>query len=101
MKIHHFDLSNTINDVELLAETTKLNLRRSVRKLGLRDKLKKKGSLSPTYDLKIWKYEIKSQIADLGVSLERCNEIVKVLKKIQEDCARTQDDLDKEIQYVK
>jgi hypothetical protein len=33
LKIHHFDLANAIKDVELLATTTKDNLRRSIKKL--------------------------------------------------------------------
>jgi hypothetical protein len=86
-------LSNSIKDVELLASSTKNNLRRSVRKLSLRDKKLNDGELKPTTDVKIWKYEVKSQIADLTVSLEKCNEIVKVLEELQVATARTSDNL--------
>lgn len=65
LKIHHVDLANQIKDVELMAQTTKDNLRRSVRKLNLRKRYEGEGRLSPTMDVKIWKYEIKTQLADL------------------------------------
>jgi hypothetical protein len=62
LKIHHFTLSNTIKDVELLATSTRSNLGRSVRKLELRKKyIDDAGKeLKPSTDAKIWKYEIKS-----------------------------------------
>lgn len=33
-------------------------------------------------DVKIWKYEIKTQVADLGRSVEKCNAIIVILKKL-------------------
>lgn len=60
LKIHHFTLSNTIKDVELLAASTKQNLRRSIRKLNLRAKYLDNGKITPTFDAKIWKYEVKT-----------------------------------------
>jgi len=95
LKLHHFTLSNTIKDVQLLASSTKSNLRRSVRKLNLRKKYldDDKKELKPSTDLKIWKYEIKSQIADLTVSLEKCDAIIVVLKDLQTQCVRTSDNL--------
>jgi hypothetical protein len=80
---------------------TKSNLRRSIRKLDLRSKYLGKGTLKPNTDAKIWKYECKSQIADLGVSLEKCGLIVKVLEKLQKDCARTADDLNNVLLKIK
>jgi len=55
----------------------------------LRNKIKYQGKLTPAPDIKIWKYEMKTQIADLGKSLEECEKIVKVLEDIQTNCART------------
>jgi hypothetical protein len=60
LKLHHFTLSNTIKDVELLAKSTKNNLRRSIRKLNLRKKYTDADKLKASTDRKIWKYEIKS-----------------------------------------
>lgn len=57
--------------------------------------------MTPLIDVKIWKYECKSQIADLGVSLEKCNAIVAVLEKLQKDCARTADDLNNVLLRIK
>jgi hypothetical protein len=55
----------------------------------------------PEKDVKIWKFAIKRQILDLGSSLTKCDAILKVLSKLQKDVARTQDDLEKELQYIK
>jgi len=101
LKIHHFDLANQIKDVELLAQTTKDNIRRSVRKLQLRKKYLDNGKMKPTFDVKIWKYEIKCQNNDLATQLEKCNAIVKVLEKLQKDCARTADDLNNVLLSIK
>lgn len=59
LKLHHFDLTNQIQDVKNLADATKDSISRSRRKLNLRAGKKTSGSLTPSYDLKIWKYEIK------------------------------------------
>lgn len=56
LKIHYFDLQNTIKDVELIAQTTKDGLRKSVRKLDLRKRYSDDGRLSANTDEKIWKY---------------------------------------------
>jgi hypothetical protein len=104
LKLHHFDLANAIKDTELLAQTTKDNLRRSMRKLKLRKDYadgKKSKPLKPLMDLKIWKLEIKYQSSDLGQSLDTCNKIVKVLEKLQKDCARTADNLDNVLKVIK
>jgi hypothetical protein len=65
LKILHFELMNQIKDVELLATSTKDNLRRSIRKLDLRKKFIEGEGLSANTDEKIWKYEIKQQVNDL------------------------------------
>ena len=101
LKIHHFDLANAIKDVELLATTTRDNLGRSMRKLNLRKRYEEKGRLKPSTDAKIWKYEIRYQEQDLTQSLEKCNGIVKVLEKLQKDCARTSDNLDNVLKIIK
>lgn len=101
MKIHHFDLSNAIKDVELLADTTKNNLRRSIRKLQLRKKYLDEDRLKPLTDAKIWKYECKSQVADLTVSLEKCDALVTVLDKLQKDCVKTSDKLKNVLLVIK
>lgn len=59
LKLHHFDLTNQIQDVKNLADATKDTISRSRRKLNLRAGKKESGKLTPSYDLKIWKYEIK------------------------------------------
>lgn len=82
LKVHHFDLMNTIKDVELLATSTKDNLRRAIRKLDLRKKYIAGDGLNANTDAKIWKYEIKTQINNLTNSQEKCNRIVAHLRKL-------------------
>jgi hypothetical protein len=79
LKVHQFTLSNLIKDVSLLASSTKSNLKRSIRKLNLRAKYEQDDGkvLTAVMDTKIWKYEIKSQIADLTKSQEGANTIIK------------------------
>jgi hypothetical protein len=101
LKIHHFDLSNQIKDVELLATTTKSNLRRSIRKLDLRKRYLGSDKLKPTTDAKIWKFEVKYQNSDLKTSMEKCNAIVAILEKLQKDCAKTSDNLDNTLKLIK
>lgn len=60
LKIHMFDLGKLIHDVSLIAETTKSNARRTIRKLNLREKIKSQARLSPVKDSKVWKYAIKA-----------------------------------------
>lgn len=62
----------------------------------------KKGKpLTPSLDQKIWNYEIKSQIADLGVSQQKAETIINALVALQSECSRTQDDLEAEIEVIK
>jgi hypothetical protein len=65
--------------VELLASSTKNNLRRSIRKLDLRIKYVAGDRLTPATDMKIWKYEVKSLHADLSLSTEKSSAILKIL----------------------
>jgi len=103
LKIHHFDLSNSIQDVSLLADSTKENAQKTLRKLGLRDKLKGKGKLAskPILDIKIWQYAIRRQIEDLTGSLTKCDTIIEFLKTLQKNVSKTQDDLEAELDAIK
>lgn len=101
LKVHHFDLGNQIKDVELMATTTKDNLRRSFKKLELRKRYLGSDRLKPVTDAKIWKFEIKNQQNDLATQLEKANAIIAVLTKLQKDCARTADDLNNVLLDIK
>jgi len=48
-------------------------------------------------DYKIWNYAIKAQVNALTESLEKCDKIIIVLKKLQKDVAKAQDNLEKEL----
>jgi hypothetical protein len=101
LKVHTVDLRNTIQDVKLLATTTKENLGKSIRKLDLRKKYDGKGKLNANMDEKVWRYEIKYQLGQLEDSLAKCKTIIGILKQLQADSARTQDDLENELEAMK
>lgn len=101
LKRHHFDLLDVMKDVTNLARTTKDNLSRSVKKLKLRKKYEDKGKLKASDDVRIWEYEIKYQLSDLEKSLHGCGEIVKQLLKIQNDSARTHDNIENDLEFIK
>jgi len=82
LKIHTLDLRNTIEDVKLLATTTKEQLGKSIRKLDLRAKYDAKGKLNANMDEKVWSYEIKYQLSGLEDSLGKCKTIIGILKKL-------------------
>jgi uncharacterized membrane-anchored protein YhcB (DUF1043 family) len=103
LKVHHFDLSNTIQDVSLLADSTSNGAAKTLKKLGLRDRLIAKGKLAskPILDVKIWQFTIRRQVEDLTSSLEKCDAILVILEKLQKDVAQTQDDLERELELIK
>lgn len=101
LKLHHFDLGNQIKDVNLLAQTTKDGIGRAVRKLNLRKKYEGNGKLTPTFDVKIWKYEIKTQNSELAEQIKKGRAIIAILEKLQKDCAKTADDLNNVLLVIK
>jgi hypothetical protein len=84
LKIHHFDLSKAIQDVSLLADSTKGDAKKTMRKLNLRERLITDPSedLTNAYDLAIWKYAIRNQVNALEDSITECDKIIVTLKKI-------------------
>jgi DNA repair ATPase RecN len=57
--------------------------------------------LTPNFDAKIWKYEIRTQVTDLNAQLEKCMALIKVLEALQANCARTADNLDNVLKSIK
>ena len=72
-----------------------------MRKLDLRKRYEDAGKLTANTDEKIWKYEIKYQLSDLTSSQQKCHEVIRILMKLQKDCARTQDDIENELEAMK
>lgn len=94
----------------MLATTTRDNFRKSIGKLDLRKsyadgtKLGADGKpkpLTPNMDEKVWRYEIKYNISQLEASLEECDKIIAQLKVLQKKCAKTQDDIEAELEVMK
>ena len=65
LKVHHFDLSNAIKDVELTAQSTRDNMSRTIRKMKLRARYVKAKKLKDSTDAKIWKYAFRYMKSDL------------------------------------
>lgn len=86
--MHHFDLLECIKEVELLAKSTKSNIKKSVRKLNIRKKYED-GDIPASIDEAVWQYQVKYQISSLKNSMTRCGEITKILLKLQKDCSKT------------
>jgi hypothetical protein len=93
LKVHYFQLSQILKDVELQARSTERALRSPIRRLGLRKTYEDAGKLTPVTELGIWKYEVKSVLASLERSQADVKKLVAELKKLQENGARTQDNL--------
>jgi len=55
----------------------------------------------PEKDVKIWQYAVKRQVLALEDSIEKCDAIIVKLNKLQKDCSKTQDDLEKELDKIK
>lgn len=101
LKIHHYELSNLIKDVDNLAAGTYDSLEKSIRKLKLRQKYEIGSKLYPELDEKIWKYEIKYNVDQITVSQEKCLIIIEQLKELQIKCAKTQDNIEGELESMK
>lgn len=103
LKVHHFDLSNAIHEVSLLAETTKANADRTIRKLALRKKFVSEGTYKthPEKDVKIWTFAIRRQVEDLSTSIAGCDKILTTLKKLQKDVSRVQAQLESELSHMR
>jgi len=54
LKLYQFDLSNIVDDLKLMADSTSNDVRKTNRVLGLRKKILDKDRLSPKKDVKIW-----------------------------------------------
>jgi len=79
LKVHHFDLSNIIQDVSLLADSSSLDANRALRKLSIRAKFQKAGKLNPMKDLRIYLHFTRGQVESLTNSLEKLNAILENL----------------------
>lgn len=104
LKAHHFDLSNTIQDVALLADSTKFNVNKTIKKLNLRQKFVDAGRMKergPLLDLKVWTYTIRRQVTDLEDSMAKCDTIIKILTQLQKDVGEVKDKLDAELEKIR
>jgi hypothetical protein len=82
LKAYQFDLSNIVDDLKLMTDSTIRDVDKSTRTLKLRKKVLDGHKLSPEKDLKIWNQVIKRQTNDLTASIEKCDEIIKALESL-------------------
>jgi len=82
LKAYQFDLSNIVDDLKLMTDSTIRDVDKSTRTLKLRKKVLDGKHLSPEKDLKIWNQVIKRQTNDLTESIEKCDKIIKALESL-------------------
>jgi hypothetical protein len=108
LKTYQFDLSEIVQDVSLMADSTFNDAKKTIRTLNLRDKKlarNKAGNptrgLTPLIDVKIWGKAIKEQTEGLTASIEKCDVIIKSLAKLQKAVKACNDQLEVEIDNLK
>jgi hypothetical protein len=82
LKVYQFDLSNIVQDLALMADTTTNDVNKTLRTLGLRTKILRKGTITPKKDVKVWGMAIKEQTNGLTESITKCDLIIKALEKL-------------------
>lgn len=97
LKIYQFDLSNIINDLKLMADSTSRDVDKTNRTLNLRAKILTGHRMSPEKDQKIWNQTIKMQVNNMTASIEKCDVIIKALVALQKAVKVCNDTLEAEI----
>jgi len=97
MKMYQFDLSNIVDDVKLMTDSTINDVRKSQKTLNLRKKVLVGHRLSPEKDLKVWNMTIKGQVNNLTDSIMKCDKIIKALEDLQKNTKHAKDTLDQAI----
>jgi hypothetical protein len=82
MKEYQFNLTNLIQDLSLMTDSTINGINKTQKTLNLRVTKLQKKSLSSDVDLKVWNMTIKSQVNELTDSIEKCDEIITQLKEL-------------------
>lgn len=88
------DFGSIIKDVGLMATSTNDNLARSFRKLSLRKRYLDGNRMSASFDVKIWKYLLKSNNNDINSQLEKLTSIIGHLSDLSKKTAVIADDID-------
>jgi chromosome segregation ATPase len=101
LKVYQFDLSEIVQDVSLMADTTDHDAEKTLKTLGLRSKILKKGTLNPTKDVKVWGRAIKEQTNGLTESISKCDTIIASLEKLQKAVKQCNDELASEIESLR
>jgi copper chaperone CopZ len=101
MKMYQFDLSNIVQDLKLMTDSTARGVERSQRTLGLRRKMLTNKTITSEKDLKVWNMTIKSQVNELTDSIEKCDAIIKALEDLQKNTKKCKDTLDEAIDTLR
>lgn len=97
MKQYQFDLSNLINDLSLMTDSTGEGALRTKRILGLRNKKLGKGSLTGKVDKELWKKTITKQTYAIEDSILKCDKIIAALESLQENTLKAKNVLDESL----
>jgi len=65
LKAYQFDLSNIVQDLKLMADSTIRDCDKTIRTLNLRKKILDGHRMAPEKDVKVWDMTIKAQISNL------------------------------------
>jgi hypothetical protein len=101
LKVYQYDLSNIVDDLKLMADSTIRDVDKSTRTLKLRKKILDGDRMSPEKDQKIWNQTIKGQTQNLTDSIEKCDKIISALEKLQKAVAVCRDELQNEIDSLR
>jgi hypothetical protein len=82
LKVYQFDLSNIVQDLKLMADSTSRDVDKTARTLNLRAKILNKNTLTPEKDFKVWDMTIKAQTNNLADSIAKCDTIIKALEAL-------------------
>merc|ERR1712178_217636 len=101
LKVYQFDLSEIVQDVSLMADTTEHDTDKTLKTLGLRNKILGKGTLPSTKDVKVWERAIKEQTNGLTESIAKCDTIIASLEKLKKAVKACNDELANEIDSLR
>lgn len=99
--MHQFDLTNTLTDAKLMADSIKNDIRGTSRKLALRQKKLDKDDLSAKVDQKVWEYVFKYLKNDIATANEKVAKLIKSLQTLSANTAKALDNFEGVLASIK
>lgn len=101
LKQYQNDLSGIIQDLSLMADSTRNDTNKTIRTLNLRRKILAKHTMNHKKDVKIWDKAISEQINSIEDSMKKCDLIIHQLKLLQVAVKKCADTLENEIDTLR